>query len=640
MKRRLQFIVFVLLLATLVTRSVAQSTAVTFQVVDTDGQTWNNGSWTVQLTSPPGVPSNNYLISGTSTVVPNQSQSGTLDASGNGSLSVTPNCSIAPAGTQWTFVFSPQATPTGSFQISYTICGASQVLTPIPPGVRVSVQSFTVRATAYTDAEITGGSNGSTYFNLIDQSIHVCRSVSANICTWAQVGSSNNTGAGAPTTSVQFNCAGSFCGDSNFEYVTGTRTLNLGTLNINLGGPMQFVIPGSTPSPPATNSSLTVGADGNPYWSKAGAAYVQLNAGGTVTGATANGGLLLSGTTLGMLTSCSNNQVLQWNTTAWVCSTIAGSGTIIGSGSSPRIAEWTGASAIGNSPIFDNGVTGIAASISLTDSTCASGGTCHSLLIQSPNVWAASSFQQHVAIRAESTSAGTTSSTSGPQTAGFFGALWSPGASSLTLGELDGIVGDTTICPGGCSVQTDTVTFQAGGVFLGIGQDSSVTTNVGAYVDTNVLGSSTVTTDVGVYIDTPGTTTKTAWQNTTGGGTFTHHYGLFIADQVAAGASTNSDPHSIHQLGNAPNEFQGHINQIASGNWAGSCAMSAGTTCTFSITTAYTGTPLSFVSLDAASTPPATAISVKCAVSGTTVTITAGASNSLTWDCLLVGNPN
>lgn len=122
-------------------------------------------------------------------------------------------------------------------------------------------------------------------------------------------------------------------------------------------------------------------------------------------------------------------------------------------------------------------------------------------------------------------------------------------------------------------------------------------------------------------------------------GTATHHYGLFLEDQSTGGAS-NPDPHGVHQVGNAPNEFQGHINQIAAGNWAGSCAMAAGTSCTFSITAAYTGTPLSFVSIDAASTPPATAISVKCSVSGTTVTITAGASNSLTWDCLLIGNPN
>lgn len=48
--------------------------------------------------------------------------------------------------------------------------------------------------------------------------------------------------------------------------------------------------------------------------------------GGTITGATLNGGLLQTGTTLGLLTSCSTNQVEQWNGTAWVCATVSGGG--------------------------------------------------------------------------------------------------------------------------------------------------------------------------------------------------------------------------------------------------------------------------------------------------------------------------
>jgi hypothetical protein len=48
---------------------------------------------------------------------------------------------------------------------------------------------------------------------------------------------------------------------------------------------------------------------------------------GTITGATTNGGLVVTGSTLGLLTSCSNNQVLQWNSTAWICASV-GTGTI------------------------------------------------------------------------------------------------------------------------------------------------------------------------------------------------------------------------------------------------------------------------------------------------------------------------
>jgi hypothetical protein len=85
--------------------------------------------------------------------------------------------------------------------------------------------------------------------------------------------------------------------------------------------------------------------------------------------------------------------------------------------------------------------------------------------------------------------------------------------------------------------------------------------------------------------------------------------------------------------------FTGHINQSAGSQWAGKCAMSTSTSCTFSIVTTFTNY-LSFVSLDQVSTPPATANTCNASLSGTTVTITCGVANSLTWDAVLIGNPN
>jgi hypothetical protein len=64
--------------------------------------------------------------------------------------------------------------------------------------------------------------------------------------------------------------------------------------------------------------------------------------------------------------------------------------------------------------------------------------------------------------------------------------------------------------------------------------------------------------------------------------------------------------------------------------------MATATTCTFSILNAFTTAALGFASPQAAYTGGQAA----CTVSGTTVTITAPTSNSLTWNCLLVGNPN
>ncbi len=56
-----------------------------------------------------------------------------------------------------------------------------------------------------------------------------------------------------------------------------------------------------------------------------------LSGAGGITGATAGGGLVVNGTTLGNRVDCGNSQVLQWNGAAWVCSSVS-AGTVTGSG--------------------------------------------------------------------------------------------------------------------------------------------------------------------------------------------------------------------------------------------------------------------------------------------------------------------
>jgi hypothetical protein len=80
------------------------------------------------------------------------------------------------------------------------------------------------------------------------------------------------------------------------------------------------------------------------------------------------------------------------------------------------------------------------------------------------------------------------------------------------------------------------------------------------------------------------------------------------------------------------------LQQTAASTYAGKCAMSRGTTCTFTTVAKFTHY-LAFVSIDPASAPPDPAISAKCSLSGTTATVTAAVRNSLTWDCLFLGNP-
>jgi len=85
------------------------------------------------------------------------------------------------------------------------------------------------------------------------------------------------------------------------------------------------------------------------------------------------------------------------------------------------------------------------------------------------------------------------------------------------------------------------------------------------------------------------------------------------------------------------NAITGHIDQSATKNFAGTCAMSAGTSCTWTLLAAYSGTPVCIVTVQSATL---TGGAAGCTVSGTTVTITAASSNSLTWGAVLIGNTN
>jgi hypothetical protein len=79
----------------------------------------------------------------------------------------------------------------------------------------------------------------------------------------------------------------------------------------------------------------------------------------------------------------------------------------------------------------------------------------------------------------------------------------------------------------------------------------------------------------------------------------------------------------------------GHINQSNSGVFAGTCAMSASTSCTVTIGAAYNSTPGCVATVQGT-----TAIAGACSISGITATVTAASANSATWAAMLFGNPN
>jgi len=81
-----------------------------------------------------------------------------------------------------------------------------------------------------------------------------------------------------------------------------------------------------------------------------------LSGAGGITGATAGGGLVVNGTTLGNRVDCGNNQVLQWNGAAWVCSSVS-AGTVTGSGAVGYYPKFSGSSTNIAQSLFGDGST-------------------------------------------------------------------------------------------------------------------------------------------------------------------------------------------------------------------------------------------------------------------------------------------
>ena len=143
----------------------AQTVVVTLQVTDTDGQSWNNGTWSANLTAAAGVNIQPPYKSGTPPAnVPNQIQSGALSSTGGASITLTPNSAISPAGTVWVLSICPQAS-SGCYTVQQAINSGGGV-TLTPPGIRIPVSPTTAGIAAYADIELTGPSIGSQYYNV------------------------------------------------------------------------------------------------------------------------------------------------------------------------------------------------------------------------------------------------------------------------------------------------------------------------------------------------------------------------------------------------------------------------------------------------------------------------------------------
>lgn len=262
-------IAFLLVLCT-ATLSRGQSTVVTLNTLDGDSQSWNNGSWSASLYSPPGVPGSNYVITGTGITVPNQQQSGTLGGTGSTTFTVTPNTSISPSGTKWQVTVCPQATPAACTTLAAAITGTTQNFTANLPAIRISLLNPVARVTAYQDIEVTGGQLGSIYFNLTDATLHVCNTFTSQ-CNWSTIGAATGSFAGAPNVVTVGGVSATYAGTDECAALAAALNGTL-TAGVKQGGIFNLSgFTGNQVCQPASLTSLNAALQ-----AVTGAAYIQL----------------------------------------------------------------------------------------------------------------------------------------------------------------------------------------------------------------------------------------------------------------------------------------------------------------------------------------------------------------------------
>ncbi len=381
----------------------------------------------------------------------------------------------------------------------------------------------------------------------------------------------------------------------------------------------------SIPNSGLVNSSLTVNAG------------TGLSGGGSVVlggSITLN---LASVITAGSCTSCNLTYNAEGQIT--VAANGAGGGTVTGSGTNGTIPEWTSSSALGNSPITDNGTSltssepfNVSSShgggilvLNATPSTCSGSGTT---FVTVPTCYGEESGFSYPSGATGNNASGYFSNsgnaTGSPNIAGVYGYAGSTSSTSATANFISGVVGQGYF--NGGSTGSPTIPNISGVWGIGNAGTGQETATLIAGVEATVVDvaglSTTVTTGAAFYANSPTITSSI----------ISHVYGLYLADQTVGGGTDNPDPWGIYEVA-GKNAFGGAMGQTAANQWGGKCTMST-TTCTVTLGVTYT-TPICVAMLQGTGT----VIAGECSVSGTTATVTAASSNTGTWAVVVFGDP-
>lgn len=206
--------------------SQAQTTAVSATITDSDGQTWNNGTFTVIFIPKAGAPGP-YIYNGSPmTNAQKGPYMGTMNGSGSMSVSLPDNSFITPSGSQWQFTLCPNSSG-GCSQVTTAVSGATFNATTLF-STNVTAPRFPATGPGqygYSDVEVTTVPGpGGYYFQV---GTNVLRFWNGSAFTTQPNSGGSNTWTG--TNNFNILNAGTFNGQCNVgESVLG----NIKYLNI------------------------------------------------------------------------------------------------------------------------------------------------------------------------------------------------------------------------------------------------------------------------------------------------------------------------------------------------------------------------------------------------------------------------
>lgn len=190
-------------------------TSITASLVDGQGQTWANASWTATIIPPFGNPTplNNGGVPTLGTV------SGVADNSGNISTSLDDNLNIKPSGSVWRFTICPNATVKSCSISVQVITGVSMNLSASLSAdlTNINVAAQPTLTRAYTDTEVTGGQGG-IYWRTSDNTLR-----GFNGSAWISVGGGGGGG------SSNWSSLLSPTGNLNLAMLGNSTIFNMGT---------------------------------------------------------------------------------------------------------------------------------------------------------------------------------------------------------------------------------------------------------------------------------------------------------------------------------------------------------------------------------------------------------------------------